>query len=355
MSFRLTFLAIFVLGALSVSCGGKTAITPDNIDETRALGINFGIKINTLIAFSREIKDDENPYGKSTELFVMFPDGTNQKRLTFNHVNDDCPAWSPNGNSIAFLSDRTTAGSGTMDIFRYNPWGDDFQLTDDTWQWDALSCDWAAGRIYSSRLNHLIGAPFDVVSIVTLNPDGSEQDFVNTGHVASYDAAVSPDGNLVAFSARPKGPTYFDDLEIYVYNNFTGESERLTFYGEGNDPMDLIFSTNAAFDFTGRKVVFQTTAWGNTELAMLIRNTAGQWSNPYRLTWTSANEMMPCFSPDGNWILYVSDAKDKNFEIYKMRAGVPGGSANPPSVRLTFTPENEMNPDWSGYFGGKLK
>jgi len=41
----------------------------------------------------------------SLEKF-MYPDGSNQQRLTNNAANDNTPKWSPNSTRIAFLTDR---------------------------------------------------------------------------------------------------------------------------------------------------------------------------------------------------------------------------------------------------------
>ena len=40
------------------------------------------------------------------EIYTMHSDGSKQTRLTFNEVTDAAPAWSPNGQQIAFHSYR---------------------------------------------------------------------------------------------------------------------------------------------------------------------------------------------------------------------------------------------------------
>ena len=45
---------------------------------------------------------DGNP-----EIYIMNPDGSDQRRLTYSPFEDSSPDWSRDGSHIAFISDRT--------------------------------------------------------------------------------------------------------------------------------------------------------------------------------------------------------------------------------------------------------
>jgi Tol biopolymer transport system component len=55
------------------------------------------------------------------EIFVMDSNGGNVTRLTNDRGNDGLPAWSPDGSTIAFASDR----DGAWGIWAMNPDGSD--------------------------------------------------------------------------------------------------------------------------------------------------------------------------------------------------------------------------------------
>ena len=94
---------LVLAGLLLASCGGSSPAWPDTKDGTRILGVDFGKKVPSLIAFSRSF---ETTNGPTRDLFVMFPDGSHEKRLTNNIADDDYPAFSPTLCSSAPLCAR---------------------------------------------------------------------------------------------------------------------------------------------------------------------------------------------------------------------------------------------------------
>ncbi|HQY92444.1 protein kinase [Caldilinea sp.] len=78
-------------------------------------------------AGSRIIYNGVDASGERPGLYIMSADGDNRLRLTDNG-NDIRPVWSPNGNSVVFMSTR----NGNWDVYRLSLRDDTFiQLTDD--------------------------------------------------------------------------------------------------------------------------------------------------------------------------------------------------------------------------------
>lgn len=78
-------------------------------------------------AGSRIIYNGVDASGGQPGLYIMSADGENRLRLTDNG-NDIRPVWSPNGNSVVFMSTR----NGNWDVYRLSLRDDTFiQLTDD--------------------------------------------------------------------------------------------------------------------------------------------------------------------------------------------------------------------------------
>jgi dipeptidyl aminopeptidase/acylaminoacyl peptidase len=58
-------------------------------------------------------------HGPNEKIYIMNADGSVQIRLTFNNAREVCPSISPNGQYIAFASDR----DGSYQLFTMNPDG----------------------------------------------------------------------------------------------------------------------------------------------------------------------------------------------------------------------------------------
>jgi TolB protein len=76
--------------------GGEKKISDDPSDTAPAPSPD-GSKI-AFMSFNRS--------GNNWEIWTMNPDGTNLQQLTENNNADGLPTWSPDGQSIAFVSDR---------------------------------------------------------------------------------------------------------------------------------------------------------------------------------------------------------------------------------------------------------
>src|SRR5262245_20938300 len=54
---------------------------------------------------------------RNEDIYVMNPDGTGERRLTDQRGHDSFPAWSPDGQRIAFTSRRNVDGKVNTDIY----------------------------------------------------------------------------------------------------------------------------------------------------------------------------------------------------------------------------------------------
>ena len=106
------------------------------------------------------------------QIYVMDADGSNQTRLTNSYQDANHPAWSPDGGSLAFASNR----NGNWDIFVKRSDGTEVdQLTDGpdadlepVWSPDGARLAFASNR----------GGFFEVLLI-----DVASRDIVKTGQV----------------------------------------------------------------------------------------------------------------------------------------------------------------------------
>ncbi len=195
------------------------------------------------------------------EVYVMNADGSGQTRLTDNPAADSAASWSPDGQRIAFVSDR-----------------DDPDPSDD----DRIS------------------------DIYLMNADGSGQTRLTDSSAWETRPRWSPDGRRIAFFSYRDGKT-----EIYVMNADGSEQTRLTDNQAGN--------VWPSWSPDGRRIVFVSYRDESSDVYVMNADGSGQT----RLTDNSAMEMRPVWSPDGGRIAFNSDRKG-NWEVYVMNADGTG-------------------------------
>ncbi len=135
--------------------------------------------------------------------------------------------------------------------------------------------------------------------------------------------ALPGGGGRLAFASNRDG-----DYEIYVIDADGSNLRQLTF--------------NTAFDFDpawspdGTQIIFASSVDGDAEITLMDAD----GSNVRSLTRNSARDADPAWSPDGEWIAFTSD-RDGDFDLYLIR---PDGSQE---RQLTFNDVDDFSPAWS--------
>jgi Tol biopolymer transport system component len=225
----------------------------------------------------------------SFEIYTMNADGSNQTRLTNSRGWDTDPAWSPDGERIAFWSAR----------------------------------DDPDGEIH-------------IREIYTMNADGSNQTRLTHNLIWNTDPAWSPDGKRIVFRYREDTSgdgvvNYQDKGEIYVMNADGSGQTNLS-----NNPAD---DSEPGWSPDGKRITFWS--YRNDSHGVYVMNADG--SGQTRLiSLASAFSGAPVWSPNGEHIAVSCKPESDNYEIYRINSDGSG------LTRLTNHPGgNNQNPAWS--------
>ena len=145
------------------------------------------------------------------EIFTINVDGSDVIQLTDNTYFDQCPAWSPKGDKIAFVSTRE-GDDGNWSIYVMNADGtNQTRITDEDWL--DVSPQWSPDGekiIYQSNKGSLY-----YWGIFVMDADGSNIEPVYApGDDFAYEPAFSPDGTRICFNLG----TAANDQDIYIIN-----------------------------------------------------------------------------------------------------------------------------------------
>jgi Tol biopolymer transport system component len=143
---------------------------------------------------------------RNDEVFVMNADGTRQRDLTNNPHSDYSPAWSPDGRTIAFATDRRGRPNDLwlMDADEGNqrPLVEQRGIDEyPTWSQDGsqLTFGCTLGKILASRVGDF--------EVCVVNADGTGLRRITDARGISAAAGWSPDGSLIFLgSNRDQNP-----------------------------------------------------------------------------------------------------------------------------------------------------
>jgi TolB protein len=243
------------------------------------------------------------------QLYQIALDGSGLVQLTKNSdhdIYDMEPAWSTDG-KIAF----TTRVDGWWEVFVLDTNGDlPTQLTD--FGADSWSLAWSPDGRSLAFVSNVTGD--DEIYLVTLE-DAAPVNLTKRPDANEFLPVWSPSGQQIAFvsdRAGVEGAIQELEQDIFVMAPDGSGVTRLT-DAEGWD-------TSPNWSPDGSRIAFVTERDGNFEV--YVMNADG--SDPVRLTQSAAYEWSPTWSPDGQLIAFTSTRDD--YDTYDVYVMAPDGS-----------------------------
>lgn len=157
------------------------------------------------------------------DILTMRVSGADERTLTNNPANDRSPNWSPNGRRIAFDSERS-GGEEPVEIYTMNIDGSRVRRLTDNETFDGQP-NWSPNGRKLSFQSYREGQ----LSIHTMRDDGSDQKRLTYDVPDAFGSAWSPNGRIIAHSS-------FSNPDIFTIDLHGRDARNLT-----NDP--------SAFDF----------------------------------------------------------------------------------------------------------
>lgn len=277
---------------------------------------------------SRVAVSSDRAGGGGKEIFTMDWDGANIEKITNHKSVALSPAWSPDGNKVAYTAFvmRSKTKTRNADMFIYEiPTGKRWLVSYRQGINSGANFDPDGKSIYLTISQN--GSP-DIFKMTT---DGDLIKKLTTGPLGAMNVepAISPDGKKMAFSSDRSG-----NPMIYIMNADGTAPKRVTFAGK--------FNATPAWSPDGKKIAF--SGWQDDHFDVFIMDTDG--TNMVRITsarkpngkW-SRNED-PVFSSDGRLLMYTSDRTGTS-QIYI--SNLDGSEER----RITNDSHNYYKPKWS--------
>ena len=184
-----------------------------------------------------------NPEG-DTELFVMNANGSNQRQITFNALDDEYPAWSPDGRIVFARDFNPIRGEADYEIFTMNADGTNQQNLTNTPGVDEIEPSWSPTGRSIAFISYRDGDG----ELYTMRPNGSGIRQLTFDGLGYEFPDWSPDGRLIAFHSGPVDE--FDLYDVYTIRANGRDQTRLTF-GAGFDGFP-------AWSPNGRRLAFMS-------------------------------------------------------------------------------------------------
>jgi Tol biopolymer transport system component len=257
-------------------------------------------------------------YTRYHSIVIVEADGSDQTELIFGEFSNHSQQWSPDDNAIVFVSNRDAEDPGPMDLMNWDIYlyrlfdGTISRLTYDPYP--DINPAWSpdgATIAYVSDLCGDGGTPVTVSgadvcegAIKIINREGGLLSVMNgSGTSLSW----SPDGSLISFS---------NGQRVYSIEVVSGKRTQLT-------PSDRNCCPQyAAFSPDGNRVIFADKHDLDEDYEIYVINIAE--GSTFQLTSNETADLSPAWSPDGSIIAFQSRSdQSSRWHIYTI---APDGS-----------------------------
>ena len=288
------------------------------------------------------------------EVFIMNPDGSEQINLTQHGANDLQAVWSPTGEKILFVSDRSR---GIRDLYMMNPDGSNvrrvFKKKIETWRTDPT---WSPdGKQFAYRHINWNNGMFGIY-IATLGEQDVEK-IVDKG----ISPVWSPDGREIAYTAFP-APGWGEVRRVSLIDIHTRKHRFIL------PKKAMPWQNHPSWSVTGDKLVFSwckhpfppdfnprmdrfPPEWRNKQTIYTVNRDG---TGLQQLVGEDGNyTQYPVLSPNGEAILYTQEITGR-FQIFKidLNSGVQtqmthtewnfGGDWFDPAYALPVSPQSQL-------------
>ena len=274
------------------------------------------------------------------DIYAMTTSGFAKINLTHDSTvglrADSEPAWSPDGQYVAFQRAGLKTQTSRLFVVRSNGSAEPHALVPQSalgisemhpnWSPDGKTIVFSSNRTGHFEL-YTVGAAGGAARRLTFTASGVE----------NLEPAWSPDGTAIAFVRHEWsgfGPPSFPTDSIYVLWLKTHQTVRLTDPGLGKSDCQPSWSGD------GMRLAFESNRAGTEDVYVLDR----KGDTLRRVTPLGSDEFHPTWSTFGSELAFVSDRTGPT-EIYTLTVA-PSTISLPPMRQLTFDKAPKANPAW---------
>ncbi len=256
--------------------------------------------------------------GDYNQLCMTYADGTGYQQLSTLEANSYYPVFSPEGGSVVYASNQN---GGIFDLFLFTFEGSKLtQLTKNIG--NVISPTFSPDGKTILFANRTGEGP---TSLWTVDSAGQNSNLLYTGPSTIVAVDWSPKGDQIAFAMSVDKP---DSYEIFLMSPDGSNVRQLTRGLPG-------IGGSVDWSPDGRSLLIYAGQHGDKNIFLIdvAAETAAQLTN-------GGNNGSPVFSPDGQWIAFISLRNNDQADIFIMR---PDGSD---MRQITDNPEPDWQPQW---------